>query len=111
MVLQKHPPSRRLNSRVESGKSVWVYWECNGDRDLSRVKDISVGGLFIETRKIKRLGARTRLHFLVQEGQIRADAVVRHLKVGGGLGLKFNAVSENDRPNLAALMKRLRSSA
>ena len=44
----------------------------------------------------------------VQEGQIRADAVVRHVKPGGGLGLKFQAVSEKDRPNLAALMKRLR---
>jgi hypothetical protein len=88
---------------------VWVYWECNGDRDLSRVTDLSVGGLFIATPKIKRLGATTNLHFLVQEGQIRADAVVRHVKPGGGLGLKFKAVSEKDRPNLAALMRRLRS--
>ena len=111
MVPQIPPGSRRLNSRVESGNSVWVYWECNGDHDLSRVMDLSVGGLFIKTPKFKRLGATTHLHFLVQEGQIRADAVVRHVKAGGGLGLKFKAVSEKDRPNLAALMKRLRSSA
>ena len=109
MTLQTPHGSRRLNSRVESSNGVWVYWECNGDRDLSRVKDMSVGGLFIETRRIKRLGAATSLHFLVQEGQIRANAVVRHVKPGGGLGLKFNAVSEKDRPNLAALMRRLRS--
>ena len=102
-------PSRRLISRVESSNNVWVYWECNGDRDLSRVKDMSVGGLFIETPRIKRLGAKANLHFLVQEGQIRANAVVRHVKPGGGMGLKFNAVSEQDRPNLAALMRRLRS--
>jgi hypothetical protein len=108
MTLQSSHGSRRLNSRVESSNGVWVYWECNGDRDLSRVKDMSVGGLFIETPRIKRLGATTNLHFLVQEGQIRADAVVRHVKPGGGLGLKFQAVSEKDRPNLAALMKRLR---
>jgi len=108
MTLQMPHFSRRLNSRVESSNNVWVYWECNGDRDLSRVKDMSVGGLFIETPRTKRLGATTNLHFLVQEGQIRADAVVRHVKPGGGLGLKFKAVSEKDRPNLAALMKRLR---
>jgi hypothetical protein len=36
---------------------------------------------------------------------------VRHVKPGDGLGLKFQAVSEKDRPNLAALMKRLRSLA
>ena len=43
---------------------MWVYWECNGDRDLSRVKDMSVGGLFIETPRIKRLGATTNFIFL-----------------------------------------------
>jgi hypothetical protein len=58
---------------------------------------------------MKQLGATTSLHFLVQERQIRADAVVRHVKPGDGLRLKFQAVSEKDRPNLAALMKRLRS--
>jgi PilZ domain len=109
MVPQIPPGSRRLSSRVESGASVWVYWECNGDRDLSPVKDLSVGGLFIETPKTKRPGATANLHFLVQEGQIRADAVVRHVQPGGGMGLKFKAMSEKDRPNLAALMRRLRS--
>jgi hypothetical protein len=102
-------PSRRLSSRVESKNDVWVYWEGSGDRDLSRVMDLSIGGLFIRTPRPKRIGSTTNLHFLVQEGQIRADAVVRHVKPGGGLGLKFKAVSEKDRPNLAALMRRLRS--
>ena len=37
------------------------------------------------------------------------EGVVRHVKPGGGLGLKFTAVNEKDRPNLAALMRRLRS--
>jgi len=58
---------------------------------------------------MKQLDATTSLHFLVQEGQIRADAFVLHVKPGDGLGLKLQAVSEKDRPNLAALMKRLRS--
>jgi hypothetical protein len=89
---------------------VWVYWECSGDRDLSRVKDLSMGGLFIETSKLRHLGTTTHLHFLVEEGQIRAEAVVRHVEPSGGSGLKFNAMSENDRPNLTALMKRLGSS-
>jgi hypothetical protein len=109
MVPQLPHASRRLSSRAESGNSVWVYWECTGDCDLSRVKNLSAGGLFIETRRTKRLGAKANLHFLVQEGQIRANAIVRHVKPGGGLGLKFEAVSEKDRPNLAALMRRLRS--
>ena len=85
MTLQTSHGSRRLNSRVESSNGVWVYWECNGDRDLSRVKDMSVGGLFIETPRIKRLrSTAANLDFLVQEGQIRADAVVRHVKPSSG---------------------------
>ena len=96
---------------MESKNDVWVYWESSGDRDLSRVMDLSMGGLFIQTPRPKRIGSTTNLHFLVAEGQIRADAVVRHVKPGGGLGLKFKAVSEKDRPNLAALMRRLRSSS
>jgi hypothetical protein len=54
------------------------------------------------------VGAKTSLHFLVEEGQIRAEAVVRHVKPGRGLGLEFTAVRDEDRPRLADLMKRLR---
>jgi hypothetical protein len=49
-----------------------------------------------------------KLHFLVEEGQIRAEAIVRHVKPGCGLGMEFRAVLEEDRQRLAGLMKRLR---
>lgn len=54
------------------------------------------------------MGEKTNLHFLVEEGQIRAEAVVRHVEPGLGLGLAFTAVHEEDRSRLAELMKRLR---
>jgi hypothetical protein len=107
-VWQGTTPSRRLTSRVEVSDGAWVYWRCNGSEELSRIRNLSIGGLFIETSKTRPVGIRTNLDFLVQEGQIRAEAVVRHAKTSRGLGLKFTAVSEPDRPNLAALMSRLR---
>jgi len=55
------------------------------------------------------VGAKTKVHFLVEEGQIRAEAVVRRVEPGRGLGLQFTAVREEDRPRLAGLMKRLRA--
>jgi len=55
------------------------------------------------------VGSKTNVHFLVEEGQIRAEAVVRHVKPGRGLGLQFTAVREEDRQRLAGLMKRLRT--
>jgi hypothetical protein len=97
-----------MNSRVESSGDVWVYWQCGGSEDLSPVLDMSIGGLFIQTLKTRTEGILARLHFLVPEGQIRADAIVRHARPGIGLGLKFTALSEQDRPQLTALLMRLR---
>ena len=85
-----------------------MYWQCHGREDVSSVRDMSMGGLFLETPQPRAEGVLTRLHFLVQEGQIRADAIVRHAKSGDGLGLKFVALNEQDRPKLAALLTRLR---
>jgi hypothetical protein len=65
--------------------------------------------LFVETEEVRDVDATIRLDFLVQEGQIRAKAVVRHVKPGSGLGLKFTALAEEDGPRLEALMTRLRS--
>lgn len=103
--------SRRHTSRVESPDGVWVCWRCENKDDVSRVGDLSAGGLFIATASPRPVGTKARLNFLVQEGQIRAEAVVRHIKPGNGMGLKFTAVTEQDSPRLAALLTRLRSSS
>jgi len=101
-------PSRRHYSRVETPHEVWVYWNCKGREDTSRVRDLSMGGLFVETELTRDVDTTIRLDFLVQEGQIRAEAVVRHAKPGRGLGLKFTALTEQDGPRLTALVTRLR---
>lgn len=69
---------------------------------------MSWGGLFIETDKPRVPGITARIHFLVKEGRIRADTVVRRAEPGAGMGVKFLAVSEQDRSQLAALITRLR---
>jgi hypothetical protein len=102
------PHSKRFSSRVETPRDVYVYWSSFGHDDASRVRDLSSGGLFVQTRKSGFVGAKTDLYFLVEEGQIRAEAVVRHVEPGRGLGLKFTAVRQEDRRRLAGLMKRLR---
>src|SRR5712664_2601420 len=101
-------PSRRRYPRVEKTHGVWVYWNCKGREDTSRVRDLSTGGLFVETEKARDVDTKVRLDFLVQEGQIRAEAVVRHVKPGSGLGLRFTALTAEDGPRLTALVTRLR---
>jgi hypothetical protein len=106
---QKPSYSRRALTRLPASEDIWVCWRCNGRDDVSRVLDISIDGLFIQTPHPKlKEGMSAKLDFLVQEGRIKADAVVRHVKTGIGLGLRFIAVADEDRQRLKALLSRLR---
>jgi len=100
--------SKRRTARVDTPEGVWVYWRHVGRDDTSRVKNLSVGGLFIETKKRTVVGATAKIDFLVQEGPIRAEGVVKHVEPGG-IGVKFTSVKEADHPVLAALLTRMRS--
>ncbi|MGB6496390.1 MAG: PilZ domain-containing protein [Candidatus Acidiferrum sp.] len=106
---QKQLSCTRRSSRFASSDGVWVYWRCAGMDDVSRVRDLSVSGVFLKTGKSRQEGEKAKIEFLVQEGQIRTEAVVQRLEDSSGLGLKFVAINDEDRPRLAALLTRLRS--
>jgi hypothetical protein len=101
--------SRRLSSRIETPPGIWVYWLCDGRADVSPVQNVSLGGVFLDTPTASPIDSRVEIHFYVQEGQIRTEGIVRHVAPGHGLGLKFTAIKESDRPNFIWLMDRLRS--
>jgi c-di-GMP-binding flagellar brake protein YcgR len=102
-------PSRRFTSRVAGLSDLWVFWNCKGHDGLARVLDLSGGGLCVLIEKSERIVVgENHLNFLTPEGQIRIDAIVRHLRPER-LGLKFIAISEEDRAHLTALMTRLRN--
>jgi len=103
--------SRRFATRIELHDSVRVYWSCAGKDDVSPVRNLSIGGLFITTAQQRPLGAKAKVDFLVPDGQIRAEAVIRHVIQNIGLGLKFAALVKEDRQHLATLMARLRNSS
>jgi hypothetical protein len=101
--------SKRANARIKPSEDIWAYWLCQERANISRVWDISVGGLLLETSAVWPVGSSAQLEFLVREGQIRAAAIVRRIEPGRGLGLKFVALRDEDRPRLIALMHRLRT--
>jgi hypothetical protein len=87
---------------------VWVYWECGGRADVSHVRDLSTGGIFIETPRRRSKGEVVKVHFLVPEGQICLDGVVAQTEASKGLGLKFQSVDSKDISNLTSLLDRVR---
>ena len=99
--------SRRLSSRINTHGDVWVCWRCDGVEDVSRVCDLGVGGLFLSTPIPRPLGAKAKIDFLVPEGRIRAEATIQYALPPGGLGLKFTAITDQDCPNLVALLNRI----
>src|SRR5712664_2860130 len=109
--LKGQQPSRRLAARTAPPSDLWVYWHYERRGDLSRVHDLSIGGLLIEAPEAIPVGETIELNFLVQEGHIGAKAVVRHLEPAFGLGLKFTAIRAEDRPRLAALLTRIRAAS
>jgi PilZ domain len=111
LVPEKPIYSRRFSTRIEPPERVCVYWTCADKDDVSLVRNLSIGGLFIATPKSHCLGATAKLDFLVSDGQIRAEAVIRHSIPRIGFGLRFTALVKEDRPHLAALMARLRGAS
>lgn len=108
-VFASSVPSRRRMMRLPATRDVWVYWECGGYGDVSRVRDLSTGGIFIETTWRRTKGEVVRVHFLVQEGQISLDGVVAQAQPAQGLGLKFQTVATKDISKLSLLLERVRA--
>jgi PilZ domain len=67
----------------------------------------SVGGLFIETAKTCPVDATVELHFLVEDGEVRATATVRYILPRIGIGLQFRAVRNDDQQRFSAMIKRI----
>lgn len=101
--------SRRATPRADAHDGVYVLWYCNDRGEVSRVHNLNLGGIFIETPRQRDLGASIELDFLVREGPIHARAKVRHVEPGHGLGLKLTAMNDQHCLHFGALMKRLYS--
>ncbi len=58
----------RRTARVAVSKGVWVAWQAGGPRNVSRVRDLSAGGVFISTTLSIPIGAAVELLFALPEG-------------------------------------------
>jgi len=67
----------RRHQRVSTPKGVWVAWQNDKQQQISRVRDLNVGGMFITTPTPLSLGTILPVLLSVPEGEIRAKATVR----------------------------------
>src|SRR5205085_2843538 len=92
-------------------EDLYTFWSCDGREGLSRIRDLSLSGLFIESPVEQEVGAPMKLDFLAEEGPIRANAAVCYVKPGRGVGLKLIAIHQQDFERFAGLIQSKRTKA
>ena len=97
----------RRYPRIGLPKGMSVAWQAGGDRIVSRVGTLSLGGLFIYTKAPPQNGEVIKLVFDVPGGEVRARAVVRNSTAGKGMGIEFTAMQPEARARLTQLLRRL----
>jgi len=84
-----------------------VAWEGSGQRFVSQVFDLSLGGVFIPTADPPPVGTSVKLVFEISGRNIRARAIVRRSVSGIGMGVEFVAMGYEERGQLLGLLKKL----
>jgi hypothetical protein len=97
----------RQYPRILLPKGMRVVWH-GGDLQLfSRVRTLGMGGLFISVSDPPPVGTKLRLSFEVPGGNVHAEAIVRNIVPGDGMGVEFTKLGLKDRILLEKLLKRL----
>jgi hypothetical protein len=75
---------------------------------LAYSRDVSVGGMFIETRQPLPVGTRLNLRFHIEDDTpiVASEAVVAYEVVGLGMGVRFWWISLEDRQRIADYVER-----
>jgi PilZ domain len=97
----------RRHERICLPKGMSVTWYGSGQQQVSRVKTLSMGGLFLAGSITLRVGTDLTLVFEVPGGMVLADAVVRNIVPGEGMGVEFTKMNPQTRVLLEGLLTRL----
>jgi len=101
------PVKGRRYGRIGLPRGLVVVWQGSGDRIVSRVATLGLGGLFIEVTEPAASGEVVKLYFKVPNGEVRARATVRDSHPGKGMGVEFTAMGPEDRARLNQLLVKL----
>ena len=99
-------PNRRYR-RIGLSRGPFIAWRGTGDRIVSRVQTLGLGGLFILTPEPPAPGEVIHLYLEIPGGEVRARAVVRSSAQGKGMGVEFTSMDPAARGRLHKLLTRL----
>ena len=97
----------RRYPRVGLPRGIFVAWQGVGERVVSRISTLGLGGLFIRSSEPPPVGDIIRLYFEVPGGEVRARAVIRSSIEGQGMGVEFTSMQPEARGRLNQLLRRL----
>ena len=107
-VMSKETQSAtRRYERIVLPKGMEVAWYGGGQQQVSRVKTLGMGGVFLCGSITLPVGSTLMLVFQVPGGMIQAEATVRNVVPGEGMGVEFVKMNEQNRGLLEHLLKRL----
>lgn len=94
----------RKYARVNLPRPKLVAWEHFGERQVSTVKVMGLGGLFICTASPPPIGEVIKLVFELPGGEVRARARVCDSRDGKGMGIQFVSMGYEARARLNQLL-------
>jgi hypothetical protein len=94
---------------MKSPEGLNVAWLSGTLRFVSRVETLSLGGLFIRTKKPAATGAIIQFLIDIPGNGVRARAIVRDIKPGEGMGVGIVAMSQEDRARYFTFLNKLQS--
>jgi hypothetical protein len=78
-----------------------------GERVVSQIVTVGLGGLFIKVSDPPQVGDVIRLYFEVPGGEIRARAVIKNTVKGQGMGIQFTSMGPEARGRLTQMLRKL----
>jgi len=97
----------RRSTRVAVSRGIWVSWRVDGPSSVSRVRDLSLGGVFILTTTVVPPGTTVQMLFSLPEGEMRLQGIVRYAEAEKGVGIEFTRVGTADGARLRELLRRI----
>jgi len=94
---------------MSSPKGTILAWRSGSIRQVSRLANLSLGGLCIRTTQPPPAGSLIQLLLEAPTGQIRARAMVQWSEPQQGMGVKLVAMEQEDHARFTNWLHRLSS--